>query len=489
MQEFASKVKEMLGNKALVLASSSEPYVNYFEEEEIRWRRGTGGVVTALEPVMRSCHGTWIAHGSGEADRELVGNDGKMQLPPGENSYTLRRLFFSKKEQDGFLSGVANGALWPLSHVVYVRPRFIDEQWEIFRGVNRKFAEAISADTGKADAITWINDYQLVLAAKYLKEMEPEGISAYFWHIPWPNPQVFKVCPWHEEILDAMLSNDLIGFNTPYYASNFLESVDQTLEARIDKVTSTVVYKGREISVVAEPISVDYRGIQAFSEKVQESAVVKVAKKYGLRKGVVAIGVDRMDYTKGLPEKIKAIDLVLTRHPEMAEELTLVQIASPTRIHLPEYQQFNEELETLAEEVNWRHSTGSWKPVILDIRYASPEEIYSLYKIAGICLVTSLHDGMNLVSKEYVASKTDGRGVLILSRFAGASTELKDALPVNPYSVNEIADAIEKAIGMPVAERQERMKRMQEEISRNDVFAWAQRFLEKAVRKGVGQKL
>lgn len=488
MEEKINKIKEKLGDYKLIVASTSEPYVHYFEEEEIKWRKGTGGVVTALDPILRSVNGTWIAAGIGSADRESSDKEGKLKIPPLDQSYLLKRIFLSKKEHEGFLSGASNGALWPLSHVVYVRPRFVDEQWDLFKQVNRKFAEAIAEEAKDEHSVVWINDYQLVLCGKYLKEINPSIPIAYFWHIPWPNPQVFKICPWHEEILDAMLSNDLLGFHTRYYSNNFLDSVDQTLEARIDRPISSIFYKNREISVRTAPISVDFKGIQKSSAELNDSAVKKIKKIYGLKKGTFIAGVDRLDYTKGLPEKVKAVDRYLKQHPERIEQLTFIQISSPTRIHLEEYKHATEELEEMVEEVNWKYSTDSWKPFILDIRYAPDEDIRALYILSEICMVSSLHDGMNLVAKEYVSSKTDGNGVLILSKFAGSSLELKEALIVNPYSISELSAAIDNALKMPLEERQTRMKKMQTEISENNVFDWSASFLEKAIKlRGIVQ--
>ncbi len=478
MEKMIARITELLAGRKLIIASSSEPYVHYYEEDEIKLRKGTGGVVTAMDPLLRATKGVWVANSTGNADREVVDKEGKVQMPPDEKLYALKRIFLSKQEQESFLSGVANGALWPLSHVAYVRPRFIQEEWNAFRGVNKKFAEAIAAEAKTGSSVVWIQDYHLVLCAKYLKELLPNVPVGFFWHIPWPNPQVFKICPWHVEILDAMLSNDLLGFHTRYYANNFLETLDQSLECRSDKPASKVFYKNKEIIVKTLPISIDFAGTRAIAEKIGEAEIRKIKKKYGLKKETVIVGVDRLDYTKGLPEKIKAIDIFLQKHPEYIEKLSFIQIASPTRIHLDEYKHYTEEVETLVEEVNWKHSTDNWRPITLDVRFAPVEEIYSLYKLADICLVTSLHDGMNLVSKEYVAANADHKGVLILSKFAGASEELEDALRINPYSVDEIVKAMETALKMPQEEREERMKRMEAEISAYHVFKWATDFLE-----------
>ncbi|MFH1106691.1 MAG: trehalose-6-phosphate synthase [Candidatus Micrarchaeota archaeon] len=481
MNQFISKITERLAGRRLIVASSSEPYVHYLEEEEIKWRRGTGGVVTALDPVLAATGGTWVAQSSGDADRQACDEKGYVKVPPESGAYTLKRIFVSKKDAAA-CGNAANGALWPLSHIVYVRPRFVDEEWEAFRQVNRRFAEAIAEEAKKGESVVWLNDYQLVLCAKYVKELVPDVPTVYFWHIPWPNPQVFKICPWHVEIMDAVLSNDIIGFHTRYHSVNFLDSVDQTIEARVDRPASSVHYKGREVTVRALPISVDFDGISAAAENVGEGAIRRAKRRYGIGKGALVVGIDRMDYTKGLAEKIKAIDEFLQKHPESAEKITLVQIASPTRTHLEAYRQTAEEVETLVEEVNWRNSTDSWKPIIFENRYASTEEIYTLYGLADVCIITPLHDGMNLVSKEFVAAKNDGNGVLILSKFAGSNAELKDALSVNPFSTNEVVAALETALQMPIEERRERMTRLRAEVGENNVFKWASDFLSMAAK-------
>ncbi len=479
MNPYISSIREKLAGRKLIIASSSEPYVHYYEEDDVKVRRGTGGVITALDPVLSACDGTWIAQSSGDADRQVCDEKGYVRVPPENGAYTLKRIFTSKKEAAAF-GNASNGALWPLSHIVYVRPRFVDEEWEAFRQVNRRFAESIAEEAKKGSSVVWLNDYQLVLCAKYLKALVPDVPTVFFWHIPWPNPQVLKTCPWHEEIMDAVLSNDLIGLHTRYHSVNFLDSVDQSIEARVDRPASSVHYRGREVLVRALPISVDFDGVSEASGKIGESAMKKAKRRYGLRKGQLIVGVDRMDYTKGLPEKIKAMDKFLQKHPESSEKIVLVQVASPTRTHLDASRQTAEEVETLVEEVNWRHSTDTWKPIHLEHRYASTEEIYALYDLADVCLDIPLHDGMNLVAKEFISAKNDGNGVLILSKFAGSSADLKDALVVNPFSTSELVSALETALSMPLEQRQARMKAMRTKINENNVFKWASDFLSLA---------
>jgi len=477
-EEFVRSMKEKLGDTKFVLASQGEPYLHYYDEGEVRVRKGTGGVVTALDPIMRACNGTWVSCGLGEADREAVDDKDKFAVPDnGSGGYSLRRIWLSKEEQNA-LGDVSNGALWPLSHIAYVRPHFHDREWQAYCSLNKRMAEAIAQESPQG-ATVWINDYQFSLCPKYLREMRPDLTITFFWHVPWPPADVFKICPWCSEIVESLLANDLIGFHSIYYANHFLNTVDQTLEARVDRPAWTVHSKGRETSVVAMPISVDFSRINAQAQAMQEPQVAAVKKHYGIGPGPLVVGVDRMDFTKGIPEKLRSIAKFLERNPTQAGKFTFLQVASPTRVNLPEYQRLTAEVTKLAESINWEYSQRGWKPVILLNQYVPEEHILALYRASSICLVNSLHDGMNLVSKEFVSAKCDSDGVLVLSKFAGAANELKEALLVNPYSALDVCIALEKALAMPESERMARMNKMRTEIAENDVFHWAANFMYK----------
>lgn len=458
-----------------MVASSSEPYVHYYDGSQVKVRMGTGGVVTALEPLLRSTGGSWVAAGLGNADRETADRQGRLKVPD-DKGFTLKRVWLSKTEEDGFLSGVSNGALWPLSHMSFVRPQFIDSKWEIYKKVSEKFANSISAEAKKG-SLVWVNDYQLLLVPNYLRKLRPDLTIAFFWHIPWPAPQVFSICPWADEMLRAMLANDIVGFHTPFHAQNFLDSVDSTLESRVERATSTVYFNKEPTRIVGLPISIDYADVHASAAKPPSPETDQFVRQRGLDKIDFAISVDRMDYTKGIPEKIRAMDYFLQQHPKYIGKFSLLQIASPTRSHLEPYKRLREEVYNLTEDINWKYSKGGWKPIILVDDYVNRDAIIHLYSRAKMCIVTSLHDGMNLVCKEYVASRQNNGGTLVLSRFAGAAKDMKGALVVNPFSLKSISDAMHAALVMDGADERARMSQLKREVSENDVYHWASSFL------------
>ncbi len=475
-REFLDSIASTLDDSRLVAVSFREPYAHSYEGDEIVRRRNSGGVVTALDPVMRAVNGTWVAFGFDDADKDTVNERNECTIDSPEGSYTLKRVFIPKPMQDRYSSGACNSALWPLSHLVYVRPQFVDEEWEAYEQANKLMAQAV-AECCKDGDIVWIHDYQLALAASYLKKLRPGVTTALSWHIPWPGPTVFRIYPWANEFLEGMLAHDIVGFQTSYHATNFLDTVDSSLEAKVDRAGFGVQYGGKHTEVTSGPISVDYEGIRRQVAAVPQERVSKLLKEHGLKRLSFAVGVDRMDYTKGIQEKFLAVDMLLKKHPKHAGKFTLLQIASPTRLHIGAYQAAAEQVEETAEQVNWTHSSGKWKPIIFLNKFADYEDILALYSASSMCVVSSLHDGMNLVCKEYVAASDDG--VLVLSKFAGASLELNGALLVNPYSLSSLADAMHAGLQMDKAERQARLERMHREVSNNDVFHWAAKFIGK----------
>jgi len=481
-KEFIDAIASKLSGRSLVVASAREPYAHSYEGDEIVLKKNSGGVVTALDPLMKALKGSWVAFGSGEADREAVNAKNEFKVETREGGYTLKRVFLEKGLEDGFLNA-CNGAIWPLSHMVFIRPAFVDEEWEAYKQANRQMASAIAEVCGDDDVV-WINDYQLALVAGFLKKLKPKVTTAFFWHIPWPSASAFKVFPWADEFLESLLAYDIIGFHTQYYAANFLNSVDSSLESKVDRASFSIQYQGSITEVTSSPISVDYDGIREKVKGMSAEEANAVLKKYGVKKGAFAIGVDRMDYTKGIREKILAVDFLLKKNGEYKGKFTLLQIASPTRLHIQEYQQAAKEAAEAAEDVNWEHSDGKWKPVVFLNEFADYEEILALYSAASFCMVNSLHDGMNLVCKEYVSASEDG--ALVLSKFTGAALELNGSLLVNPYSLSDIASAMESALKMDRNERNARMEKMREEVRTNDVFHWASKFvseIEKVLRR------
>lgn len=477
-KELQQLVNDRLKGYPFVVVSNREPYIHRWVGEEIRCFRPASGLTVALDPVMQACGGTWVAHGSGDADPDVADEDGKVSVPPETPRYSLKRIWLSKEEEAGYYNGFSNQALWPLCHIVYVKPVFRRKDWDMYKEVNNKFADAVYAEVGRGSAFVFIQDYHLALLAKMLKKRCPNVITAQFWHIPWPNYEAFRICPWQEEILDGLLANDLVCFQTLYHCNNFLETVDRILECRIEREKYAIVRAGRGTLVRSFPISVDFEEIsaRASTEEVNKE-IEKLKHQYNLRREFIGVGIDRLDYTKGIVERLKAIDLFLSNNPQYKGRLTFVQAAEPSRIHVEEYKKINEEIDELVEDVNWNHEWGHWRPIVYIKEHLSPVTLLALQRLADFCIVSSLHDGMNLVAKEFVSSRVDGDGVLILSRFTGAARELTEALLINPYSVDDIASAIGVAINMPEEERRRQMSSLRSVVRENNVYSWAGRII------------
>jgi len=434
------------------------------------------GLVTALEPVLAACEGTWIAHGSGDADSEIVGPDGKLKVPPEEPQYTLRRVWLTKEEEEGYYYGFANEGLWPLCHIAHTRPVFRAGDWKYYQFVNEKFAQAALEELkGVSEPCVLIQDYHFALLPRLLKEKRPDARVALFWHIPWPNPESFGICPWQRELLHGMLGADLIGFHIQFHCNNFLETVDRVLESRIEW-EHFAVRRGNHMTYVKPyPISIAYPHYPT-ARSVNRAPVharLEVLRDFGVQARHLGVGVDRIDYTKGILERLHGIERFLEKYPEYQGQFTFVELGAPSRTHIKQYQDLIAAVEAEADRINWRYQTKEWKPIILLKKHHSHEEIRPFYEAADICLVTSLHDGMNLVAKEFVAAREDEQGVLILSRFTGAARELRDALIVNPYDTEELAEAIHGALTMPTEEQGARMRRMRDTLSDRNVYRWA----------------
>lgn len=467
-------VRAKLGENSLFLVSNREPYMHVQEEAKGKARcvRPASGVVTALDPVMRACGGEWIAQGSGNADRKFVNSKNKLGVPPEDIHYILKRIWLSKQEEKGFYYGFSNEGMWPLCHITFTRPEFRESDWTEYKRVNRKFADAVLEDLPAKNPFIFIQDYHFTLLARMIKDSRPDATIALFWHIPWPNPEVFSVCPYQEEILDGMLACDLLGFHVQYHCNNFLDTVNRTLECRIDAEKSNVIRNNKETAVRAFPISIDNLVYSNPGKGLVED-IEAIVKEHELEGKIVGVGVERIDYTKGIIERFNAIDRFLDKYPEYKGKFVFLQLASPSRTHIKRYHDLIAEIDEKVDKINWKHSDNGWKPIVYEKKHFSSDELKPYYALADICIVSSLHDGMNLVAKEYAASKNDLRGMLILSCFTGAARELVDAVQVNPYSTENFADAIRFAIEMPQDEKSKRMKNMRQIISDNNVYKWA----------------
>jgi trehalose-6-phosphate synthase len=476
-------LRTQLRGDEVIVVSNREPYLHEFAADgSVVVRRPASGLVTAIEPVMRACSGTWIAHGSGAADRTVVDAKDRLRVPPGKDEYALRRIWLTTEEEQGYYYGFANEGVWPLCHVAHVRPVFREGDWQAYRQINQRFADAVVAEARSEDPIVLVQDYHFALLPAMIRAKLPAATLLTFWHIPWPNPESFGICPWRREILEGLLGSTVVGFHTRFHCKNFLETADRYLEARIEHEHSTISFRSFETFVESYPISIAWPSLQAEARwQPVEQCRANVFARLGLAADQrLAIGVDRFDYTKGILERLHAIERLLEKHPEWIGKLAFVQVAAPTRGSLEEYRSFRERIERLFERIDQRFGNAGYRPAILLAEHHDHDALNELYRAADVCLVTSLHDGMNLVSKEFVAARNDEQGVLILSRFAGAVRELTEALVVNPYHVEECADALQQALSMAPGEQRERMASLRMTVREFNVYRWAGRMLSDA---------
>jgi len=469
-------VRSKLQNASLFVVSNREPYMHVWKDNAIQVLVPASGVVTALEPVVVACDGTWIAHGSGNADCETVDRFDRLRVPPDNPRYTLRRVWLTKDEDDGYYSGFANEGLWPLCHIAHTRPLFRPGDWAQYQRVNEKFARALFEEMAGAESpMVLVQDYHFALLPKLIKDQRPDARVAIFWHIPWPNPEAFRICPWQREVLEGLLGADLIGFHIQAHCNNFLETVDRALESLTDRERFVVKRQGHSTLVRPFPISVAFSDTKPDVTLRRERAAErwKVMDQLGISSRFVGIGVDRVDYTKGILERFWAIERFLDENPSYRGEFSFVQVGAPSRTNIPRYSKFLEEVHDEAQRINNKFRSEKSKPIVLLERHHSHEEIERFYRAADVCLVTSLHDGMNLVAKEYIAARDDERGTLILSAFTGAARELTDALVVNPYDVAQVSAAILAALNMTTEEQEARMAHMRRVVREHNIFRWA----------------
>lgn len=470
-------VKDKLHGQSLFVVSNREPYMHIYKGKDVECIVPASGLVTAIEPILKACGGTWIAQGSGSADRATVDRDDKLKVPPEEPQYTLKRIWVDKELENGFYSGFSNEGIWPLCHIAHTRPIFREEDWEAYQTVNKKFAMAVLKEIEDVDSPNiLIQDYHFALLPGMIKTKRPDARVAIFWHIPWPNPESFGICPWQKEILQGMLGADIIGFHTQFHCNNFIESVDRFLESRIDYEHFTVNREGHTAWIKPFPISIDFNSSNGESSQFKETKE-SLLKKYNIQAQYVGVGVDRLDYTKGIIERFRAVEHFLERNPQYIGKFTFVELGAPSRTMIPKYKEFIDEVNLITNKINDRFKTKNWQPILLLMKHHSHKEILPFYKIADVCLVTSLHDGMNLVAKEFISARDDEQGVLILSQFTGASRELKDAFIVNPYDVGQTAQAIRLALEIPLSDQKERMQRMRQSLQHYNIYRWASRLI------------
>ncbi len=494
----ASDIVERLGDTRLVVVANREPYVHLAHLTQpglvgrllgrtpatrLSWMQPAGGLVTALDRVMRACGGTWVAHGSGSGDRATADADGRVAVPPDDPSYTLRRVWLTDREEEGYYYGLANSALWPLCHIAYARPVFDEPDWREYVAVNRRFADTVIDEIGDRKAIVFVQDYHFALLPRMVKDARPDAVVCQFWHIPWPNAEAFRICPWGDAILEGLLGNDLLAFHIQYHCNNFLQTVDRALEARIDREHFAVYRGGHRTYVKPYPISIDpglWDTVAPGRDWTRDVAATR--RRLGVGDAKLVMGVDRLDYTKGIPERLHAFARMLERWPAWHGRVVFLQIGAPTRDRIDRYHQLGEEVKALVDQINQRFGTKTWTPVLFRHEHHTPEEVGACYRAADVCVVSSLHDGMNLVAKEFIAARTDERGVLVLSEFTGAARALADVVAVNPFAPDDFAAAIENALQMPVPEQRRRMRALRAEVLSHTVFDWAGQLLSEACR-------
>jgi trehalose-6-phosphate synthase len=470
------QVRTLLQERPLFVISNREPYIHEREGKKIECLVPASGLVTALEPVLKACGGTWIAHGSGDADREVVDEQSKIRVPPDEPQYMLKRVWLTKEEEKGYYYGFSNEGLWPLCHIAHTRPSFRVEDWEYYQTVNNKFAQATLEELEDTEEpLILIQDYHCALLPRLIKEKRPDARVALFWHIPWPNPESFSICPWQRELLHGMLGADLIGFHIQFHCNNFLDTVDRALESRIDWEHFAVERGGQTTLVKPFPISIAFPGPSNTSTVSKPTKPTKesLLKDLGIKGKYLGVGVDRIDYTKGILERFRAIERFLGKYPAYQGEFTFVELGAPSRTHIKEYHDLMAAVEAEVDRINWRLKTKEWQPIVFLKKHHSHQEIWPFYEAADLCLVTSLHDGMNLVAKEFISARENETGVLILSQFTGASRELRDALIVNPYDIEEMAEAIRTSLEMDLEEQKKRMRGMRETLKSRNIYYWA----------------
>jgi trehalose 6-phosphate synthase len=462
--------------RVIVLANRAPYQHDYAPDGRVMLTRAASGLVTALEPLVAACSGTWVAHASGTADDCLVAK----RTLPSEIRYRLRYVRLDPDQHRGYYYGFANEALWPLCHSVSVAPVFRSNDYRDYDAANSHFAAAVAQEAAGGSPLVLVQDYHFALAPRYLRKRLPASTIAGFWHIPWPHARVFRTCPWHRELLTGILGNDLIGFQTEEHAANFVDCVRSLLRADVD-AHGTIHYCRHTTRVGVYPVGVDANAGPLWATPAASVCRARVLHDFDLPdSSYIGLGVDRMDYTKGIHEKLLAVERVLEHDPSLRGRFAFIQIAEPSRDCLPAYRDERARIRETTARVNGRFGTTSYTPIRLLEAHHDADEVYRLYRAADLCYVGSLDDGMNLVAKEFVAARNDERGVLVLSEFAGAAQQLRTALLINPYALDDTAAILAKAVRMPETEQRGRMRLLRASVRTCDARWWASRFLADA---------
>lgn len=474
-------VKKNLKSSQFFIVTNREPYEHNKTPDGIKSSKTAGGVHTLLDLVAQATNAIYVAHGSGNADKNVVNNHNIVPIPPKNNSYLLKRIFLTKKEVDNYYYGFSNQTLWPLSHAVFVKPEFNAVWWETYQAVNRKFADAILEEMGDKPAFVWVNDYQLALLPKMLKDSGKNIKIGTFWHIPWATYEIFRVNPWGKEILNGLLGSDFIGFHRGYQSQNFIQCVQRMIEAQIDFDQSQITFKDHVTKVESLPAGIDYQEIIDIKKEAKSTLKKQLNRSLGISLQYLAVGVDRLDYTKGLIERFKMIDRFLEKYPMFQEKFSYYGVMPYSRTHIPAYRSYAKSVTDLCDKINWKYSRNDWEPIYLNFDGIPREKVIEYYKNADLCLVTPLDDGLNLVAKEYVLSCEEESGMIVLSKFAGAANDLRHAVLINPYDIEQGADAIYQALTMSSKDKKERNLKMREDLKSKNIYQWAIDFIGKTL--------
>jgi trehalose 6-phosphate synthase len=474
---------EQLAGDQVLIVSNRQPYAHYWQDRNIVVQVPASGLVSALEPVMRACSGTWVAHGNGSADRTVVDKRDHVAVPPSHPTYEIRRVWLTGEEEAGYYYGFSNEGLWPLCHIAHVRPTFRSSDWNHYVAVNERFAQAVYEEATTDNPVVLVQDYHFALLPKLIRDRLPTATIIMFWHIPWANAESFGICPWREEILEGLLGSSILGFHTRVHCNNFIDSVDRLLEARIDRNSSTISYGSKMTAVNPYPISIEWPLQWLPDQQPVPECRTKLREYYGMPPDrLVGLGVERLDYTKGILERFMAVERLLELQPEWIGKFTFLQIAAPSRSMIEQYQHLTNQVYALAEQINKRFGRDGYEPICLRIQHHEAFQVCECYRGADLCVVSSLHDGMNLVAKEFVGARDDEQGVLILSQFTGAARELTEAVVINPYDIDQFAAALHIGLTMPKVEQRARMQSMRGLIQEFNVYRWAGRMLIDAAR-------
>lgn len=485
-QRLQHLIATRLKGRKFIVVSNREPFAHRHNADgEIECLRPASGMATALHPILMASGGTWVAHGSGSADREVVGPGDRIMVPPENPTYTLRRVWLTPEQEHGYYYGLSNECLWPLCHIAFIKPEFRPSDWEAYREVNRVFADAVLEEAAGQRALVFIQDFHFCLLPRMLKERSKgRVVCAQFWHIPWPNREIFRAFPWGTELLGGLLGNDLLGFHIHYHCQNFLDTVDRSIEARVDTDRSEIARRGHVTMVRPFPISIDFSEADRLARTPEVAAAMQrwLERIPDLRGRRVGASIERLDYSKGIPQRLAGIHRFFEQHPEWRQKICFVQIAVPSRDDISSYRAEQTRIDQAVEAINTAFGVPGWQPVHLIKRHHNAVEMAALHRLADVFMVTSLHDGMNLVAKEYLASRWDERGALVLSSFTGASRELRQAIGVNPFSIEDIAGSILRALELSPRRQQRQIRLMRDQIAHQNVYRWAGRLLTTMLR-------